>query len=116
MSTQRAAERYDVRNGPSGRVTDLDWNIDAGFLNYDDCITYFDYPGARDGFVPKATIIYRFTSTFKDEADEYYILARSSRDRRIHVFQQVSKPSERDLVEIDRHSSLCIRSDREWGP
>ena len=103
-----------VRNGPAGCNAHLDWNIRHGYFDFDDCFTFFEYK--RLGSVSEDTIIYRFSSTFLAEADEYYLLKQSSKDRRIHIFQKVGVASGNDSIKVYPTETICFRSDQNWEP
>ncbi len=114
MLDEQLFQRYTVRNGPAGCNTDLDWNIRNGFFDYNTCFTFFEYQqfcSVEDG-----AILYRFSPTFKEDADEYYILARSSKERKIHILQKIGIARGNDAVSVYPTETICFRSDREWEP
>ena len=114
MLDERTSQRYVVRNGPAGRNVDLDWNVRHGYFDYNNCFTFFEYRGLDS--VKDGTIVYRFSATFLDDSDEHYILKRSSKDRRIHIFQKVEIPHGNDAVRVYPTETICFRSDQSWEP
>ena len=107
-------QRYTVRNGPAGCNEELDRSIRLGDFDYNNCFTFFVYGQFRS--VKDGTTIYRFCSTFNEDSDEYYILIHSSKERKIHIFQQVSVARGNDKVSVYPTETICFRSDQRWEP
>ena len=113
MSTQLTPQEYTIRGGPAGCITESRHDMES--VVPDGYRSIYEIPSPELRAVPIETVILRFSSTFMERRDTYYVHVCSRADRRIHVLDEVSKPNGRDPVMRDG-GRICFRSDREWEP